>query len=98
MQQTSERSQEKVDKRRNPQRTVDLLAYLDSYFLENMRPPTIREIAAAIGTPSTSVASYYLANLVRSGQVIKMPGFRGPVSVVMRDRLLDMKAEIEEMP
>lgn len=46
-----------------------ILGYLVEYRTANGFPPSIREIGAAVGIPSTSVTNYNLDKLARLGYI-----------------------------
>lgn len=48
-------------------RTDALYKFIVQYIEDNGRPPTLREMAAAIGTSSTGVATYHRDKLIRAG-------------------------------
>ncbi len=50
-----------------------LLDKLEDYQNTHGYPPTVREVAKLAGTPSTSVAKYYLDRLVRFGLIEREP-------------------------
>ncbi len=59
-----------------------VLAFLRDYIAARGFPPTVREIAAAAGLSSTSVASYHLAALEAEGRIQRIPGRSRAIRIV----------------
>lgn len=58
----------------NPNRTQEVLRYIVDYWRLNKKSPSLRDIADEFQT-STSVVSWYLDKLVKSGDILpKAPG------------------------
>ena len=93
-------------------RQRDMLAFIVRHVDEHGVPPTIREIGAAVGVTSTSVANYHLGKLVDRdmiprGEYISRPtpappagrravGAHDPASVLAS--VLDARAAGEDLP
>jgi repressor LexA len=54
-----------------------VLDFIGHYLAHNERPPTLREIAAALGLASHSSAQDYVEALVRKGALERLPHHRG---------------------
>ncbi len=57
--------------------TLQILHVFEDYYYEHGRPPTIREICAAVKINSTSHINYHLRILERQGLLRREPGSRG---------------------
>jgi repressor LexA len=51
-----------------------ILKFILEYLKSNQKPPTIREIATAVGLKSTSSVSYYLKKLEKKGLLVRETG------------------------
>lgn len=60
-------------KRQSKERQERILRFLQSYSQENGYPPTIREIGQALEIQSTSLVSFYLAQLEKQGLIVRDP-------------------------
>lgn len=63
-----------MEKRKNNplQKQAQILGFIDSYFAENCRPPSIREIQKAVDLSSTSLVGYHLQALCDTGEVVRI--------------------------
>jgi repressor LexA len=59
-----------------------ILTFISQFAAERGYPPTIREIGAAVGIPSTSVVNYNLNVLQREGYLTRSPDVSRGISVV----------------
>jgi repressor LexA len=59
-----------------------ILSFINQFAAERGYPPTIREIGAAVGIPSTSVVNYNLNVLQREGCLTRSPDVSRGISVV----------------
>lgn len=55
------------------ERDLNLLACMKAYYAERGYYPSVREVGEMAGTPSTSVAVYYLDRLERFGLIEREP-------------------------
>lgn len=60
-------------KKKLSDRQRSILEYIASYFQDNVRPPTIREIGTECKISSTSVVNYNLTRLVEQGFISRTP-------------------------
>lgn len=60
-------------KRQSQERQERIMQFLQSYSQENGYPPSIREIGNALEIQSTSLVSYYLAQLEKQGRINRDP-------------------------
>lgn len=72
--------------------------YIKSYINENPYPPTIREIAQAIGVKSTSTVSYYLRRLEEENRIIKGSYKNRSIQLLMDDSNLEQGSGLMVMP
>lgn len=57
--------------------TTKLLLFIRSYYLSNGVPPSVREMAEAMGFKSPRAVSYHLEHLMRQGVLIQRKGYGG---------------------
>ena len=55
-------------------KTEDVLRFIDAYWERNLRPPTVREIAAGCGLASPSSAHFHIRKLERLGLIARDRG------------------------
>lgn len=53
----------------NHERRAQIVAFIETYFVDNCRPPSLREIGSATQIPSTSHIRHYLHELVKAGEI-----------------------------
>ena len=71
-----------------------LLWFLEAYSDEHGLMPTIREMAAYLGTKSTSTPFHLLEQLESKGHITRMPGKDRAIALVPQ---VDLKAENERL-
>ncbi len=64
-------------------RQREILDFIDGYWCLHRRPPTVREIGAAIGLKSPASVHYHLEALARNGLVEHVPN--SPRSIRIRE-------------
>lgn len=79
--------------KQDQQRAEKILAFVRSYSAEHGFPPSVREIAAAVGLASTSAVHHHLTKLEEAGRLQKqatrsralsVPGLLGAVQALIR--------------
>jgi SOS-response transcriptional repressor LexA len=60
---------------------VALSEAIQRYIRQHGFGPTVREVALMAGTPSTSVANFYLDRLVQFDMIHRMPGISRGISI-----------------
>lgn len=53
----------------NHERRALIVEFIETYFVNNCRPPSLREIGSATQIPSTSHVRHYLRELVKAGDL-----------------------------
>lgn len=61
-----------------------VLRFIQDYFVEHARPPTVRDIQRALGMSSASVVSYHLDKLIKAGLITKDPEIARGVRIIER--------------
>jgi SOS-response transcriptional repressor LexA len=56
----------------NHERRARIVAFIESYFVSNCRPPSMREICSATQIASTSHVRHYLRELVKAGELASL--------------------------
>lgn len=69
-------------------RQRQMLVYIRTYTSERGLPPSLREIGAVCGIPSTSTVSYHLDRLAARGYLRRVPGIaRGVILLEERSHV-----------
>jgi repressor LexA len=68
------------------ERQKRMMNFITRFSVEHGYPPTIREIGAAVGIPSTSVVNYNLNVLQREGYLTRSPDVSRGISIVELER------------
>lgn len=63
-------------------RRARVLAYVRTYTAEHGYPPTVREIGAALGIPSTSIVNRHLNRLHDAGALVRTSGVARGLRIV----------------
>jgi SOS-response transcriptional repressor LexA len=56
----------------NHERRAQIVEFIETYFVANCRPPSMREICSATQIPSTSHVRHYLHELVKAGDLASL--------------------------
>jgi SOS-response transcriptional repressor LexA len=56
----------------NHERRALIIEFIETYFVANCRPPSLREIGSATQIPSTSHVRHYLRELVKAGELASL--------------------------
>ena len=56
---------------RNPATRRNIVNYMITYYMENNRQPSVREIGHAVGITSTSTMAGYLTRMVNEGSLAR---------------------------
>ena len=72
-------------KRQSGERQDRILKFLEIYSQENGYPPTVREIGKELGIESTSLVSFYLAQLEKKGRISRDPAISRGIRLTQSD-------------
>ncbi|OQA13040.1 MAG: LexA repressor [Chloroflexi bacterium ADurb.Bin360] len=72
-------------KRQSRERQDRILQFLETYNQENGYPPTVREIGKELGIESTSLISFYLAQLEKQGRISRDPAISRGIRVTQAE-------------
>jgi SOS-response transcriptional repressor LexA len=56
----------------NHERRAQIIEFIETYFVNNCRPPSMQEICSATQIPSKSHMRHYLRELVKAGELASM--------------------------
>lgn len=79
-------------------RQEDALKFIKTYIVSHGYPPTVREIAEAIGVSSPATVQAHLESLANKGYIKKGSNKNRTIELMVKNEYLDQNEEVVEVP